>query len=76
MSSSTSSHEVRNPLTSEERTNTTADVELTNESFRGGGGGGGGGGEEEEEAASRLDSPTMQADVLLMLPVDSPAGVQ
>ena len=43
MSSSTSSHEVRNPLTSEERTNTTADVELTNESFRGGGGGGGGG---------------------------------
>ena len=45
MSSSTSSHEVRNPLTSEERTNTTADVELTNESFRGGGGGGGGGGE-------------------------------
>ena len=41
-------------------------------SIRRGGGGGGG----EEEAASRLDSPTMQADVLLMLPVDSPAGVQ
>ena len=37
---------------------------------------GGGGGGEEEEAASRLDSPTMQADVLLTLPVDSPAGVQ